>query len=169
MCLVVRCSRTKLQSSYAERYHPLMPVVPQHVLSAKNLQQTVAEECFLLTAVLTIASKDRPELGALHNQIWAYMQQLILHVAIGASSTRCVGSVEGLLILAEWAPHGDDGMPAATIVAESGEDSAWSLVGLAVRQGYLLHLEQHSFRSEAKGESKTVTDRNRLAWTCKSI
>ncbi|KAI7278868.1 hypothetical protein KC345_g5705 [Hortaea werneckii] len=154
-----------LLQHYAERYHPLMPVVPQHVLSSKNLQQTVAEECFLLTAVLTIASKDRPELGALHNQIWAYMQQLILHVAIGASSTRRVGSVEGLLILAEWAPHGDDGMPAATIVAESGEDSAWSLVGLAVRQGYLLHLEQHSFRSEAKGESKAVTDRNRLAWT----
>ncbi|KAI7160904.1 hypothetical protein KC349_g3189 [Hortaea werneckii] len=120
-----------LLQHYAERYHPLMPVVPQHVLSTKNLQQTVAEECFLLTAVLTIASKDRPELGALHNQIWAYMQQLILHVAIGASSTRHVGSVEGLLILAEWAPHGDDGMPAATIVAESGEDSAWSLVGLA--------------------------------------
>ncbi|KAI6840181.1 hypothetical protein KC340_g13492 [Hortaea werneckii] len=154
-----------LLQHYAERYHPLMPVVPQHVLSAKNLQHTVAEECFLLTAVLTIASKDRPELGALHNQIWAYMQQLILHVAIGASSTRRVGSVEGLLILAEWAPHGDDGMPAATIVAESGEDSAWSLVGLAVRQGYLLHLEQHSFRSEAKEESKAVTDRNRLAWT----
>ncbi|RMY87311.1 hypothetical protein D0861_05441 [Hortaea werneckii] len=158
-----------LLQHYAERYHPLMPVVPQHVLSAKNLQQTVAEERFLLTAVLTIASKDRPELGALHNQIWAYMQQLILHVAIGASSTRRVGSVEGLLILAEWAPHGDDGMPAATIVAESGEDSAWSLVGLAVRQGYLLHLEQHSFRSEAKEESKAVTDRNRLAWTCKSV
>ncbi|RMY61168.1 hypothetical protein D0865_01145 [Hortaea werneckii] len=156
-----------LLQHYAERYHPLMPVVPQHVLSAKNLQHTVAEEYFLLTAVLTIASKDRPELGALHNQIWAYMQQLILHVAIGASSTRHVGSVEGLLILAEWAPHGDDGMPAATIVAESGEDSAWSLVGLAVRQGYLLHLEQHSFRSEAKEESKAVTDRNRLAWTCK--
>ncbi|OTA24475.1 hypothetical protein BTJ68_12537 [Hortaea werneckii EXF-2000] len=154
-----------LLQHYAERYHPLMPVVPQHVLSTKNLQQTVAEECFLLTAVLTIASKDRPELGALHNQIWAYMQQLILHVAIGASSTRRVGAVEGLLILAEWAPHGDDGMPAATIVAESGEDSAWSLVGLAVRQGYLLHLEQHSFRSEAKEESKAVTDRNRLAWT----
>ncbi|KAI7339759.1 hypothetical protein KC315_g1078 [Hortaea werneckii] len=157
-----------LLQHYAERYHPLMPVVPQHVLSAKNLQHTVAEEYFLLTAVLTIASKDRPELGALHNQIWAYMQQLILHVAIGASSTRHVGSVEGLLILAEWAPHGDDGMPAATIVAESGEDSAWSLVGLAVRQGYLLHLEQHSFRSEAKEESKAVTDRNRLAWTCSS-
>ncbi|KAI6849729.1 hypothetical protein KC332_g957 [Hortaea werneckii] len=157
-----------LLQHYAERYHPLMPVVPQHVLSAKNLQHTAAEECFLLTAVLTIASKDRPELGALHNQIWAYMQQLILHIAIGASSTRRVGSVEGLLILAEWAPHGDDGMPAATIVAESGEDSAWSLVGLAVRQGYLLHLEQHSFRSEAKEESKAVTDRNRLAWTCSS-
>ncbi|GAB1743662.1 hypothetical protein NU219Hw_g588t1 [Hortaea werneckii] len=118
-----------LLQHYAERYHPLMPVVPQHVLSAKNLQHTVAEECFLLTAVLTIASKDRPELGALHNQIWAYMQQLILHVAIGASSTRHVGSVEGLLILAEWAPHGDDGMPGATIVAENGEDSAWSLHG----------------------------------------
>ena len=70
-------------SSYAERYHPFMPVVPERFLSARTVQQTASEECFLLTAILTIASKDRPELGRLHDHIWAYMQQLILQVALG--------------------------------------------------------------------------------------
>lgn len=143
-----------------------MPVVPSHVLTVKNAQQTAIEEPFLLTAILTIATKDRPELDALHNQIWTYMQQLILHVALGSGSTRHVASVEGLLLLAEWAPYGRVGAFSSTMMAENGEDSAWSLLGLAVRQGYLLHLDSFFFRTGAKGEAAAATERNRIAWTC---
>ncbi|EIT77320.1 hypothetical protein AO1008_08873 [Aspergillus oryzae 100-8] len=128
----------------------------------------------LLTTVLTIATKDRGGLEGLHTRISQYMEKLLLRVVLGAASVRHVGSVEGLLLLAEWVPHisteecardtaASNGPPQQVQVTE--EDSvSWNLIGLAVRQAYLLHLERYSFRGESKDEDKLVYHRNRLAW-----
>ncbi|KAB8278127.1 hypothetical protein BDV30DRAFT_223099 [Aspergillus minisclerotigenes] len=128
----------------------------------------------LLTTVLTIATKDRGGLEGLHARISQYMEKLLLRVVLGAASVRHVGSVEGLLLLAEWVPHisteecardaaAGNGPPQQVQVTE--EDSvSWNLIGLAVRQAYLLHLERYSFRGESKDEDKLDYHRNRLAW-----
>ena len=105
------------------------------------------------------------------------MEKLILRVVLGAASVRHVGSVEGLLLLAEWVPHISAEECARDAAASNGpphqvqvtaEDSvSWNLIGLAVRQAYLLHLERYSFRGECKDEDKLDYHRNRLAWICK--
>ncbi|KAI9046238.1 fungal specific transcription factor domain-containing protein [Aspergillus affinis] len=102
------------------------------------------------------------------------MEKLLLRVVLGSKSVRHVGSVEGLLLLAEWVPHinsetGSGGDIPGLAQLEHGDTSeedslAWSLIGLAVRQAYLLHLEKHSFRGEVKAESDRASDRKRLAW-----
>ncbi|XHG02580.1 hypothetical protein AWENTII_005926 [Aspergillus wentii] len=97
------------------------------------------------------------------------MEKLLLRVVLGAASVRHVSSVEGLLLLAEWVPHISSSTEEANQSGQSQgqgtEDSvAWNLVGLAVRQAYLLHLEKYSFRGEAKGEAETDLNRKRLAW-----
>lgn len=150
-----------------------MPLVADHVLSTKNVQKTAVEEPFLLTAVLTISTKNRKELDAVHKAVLSHMQSLLLRITLGSSDLRNVGTVEGLLLLAEWAPRvspGSDSSSSSSRVPEDDEDNAaWTLVGLAVRQGFLLHLDAHAFRIEAKEEAKAVTDRKRLAWTCKEL
>ncbi|KAL0940076.1 uncharacterized protein CTRU02_206686 [Colletotrichum truncatum] len=73
------------------------------------------------------------------------------------STIRSVGCVEGLLLLGEWTPltlgQNDDG----------GEGAAWSILGLAVRLAYLLHLEDSSFRADKEADPSML--RRRLAWT----
>ncbi|KAE8413564.1 hypothetical protein BDV36DRAFT_286915 [Aspergillus pseudocaelatus] len=128
----------------------------------------------LLTTVLTIATTDRVGLEGLHTRISQYMEKLILRVVLGAASVRHVGSVEGLLLLAEWVPHISAEECARDAAANNGpshqvqvtaEDSvSWNLIGLAVRQAYLLHLERYSFRGESKDEDRLDYHRNRLAW-----
>ncbi|KAL3459588.1 hypothetical protein BJX64DRAFT_279100 [Aspergillus heterothallicus] len=158
-----------LLQHYTERYHPFMPIVPDHVLSPANIHKTAVEETFLLTAILIISTKDREELARLHRGIWSYMQEMILSVALGMSATRHVGTVEGLLLLAEWVPHINTDLTSKAVpcLANDNEDNAaWMLVGLAVRQGYLLHLDSYSFRKEQdKEEMRPLADRKRLTWT----
>jgi hypothetical protein len=95
---------------------------------------------------------------------------LILSVVLGTSGTRHVETVEGLLLLAEWVPHITTHLSSKAQSSDENEDTAaWTLVGLAVRQGYLLHLDKYSFRKEANGEKKAISDRKRLAWTCGNL
>ncbi|OGM41720.1 hypothetical protein ABOM_009890 [Aspergillus bombycis] len=161
---------------YVQNFHPYLPIVPSHLSSLDNITQSWAKETFLLTAVLTIATKDRVGLEGLHTRISQYMERLLLRVVLGAASVRHVGSVEGLLLLAEWVPHISAEECARDAAANNGpspqvqvaaEDSvSWNLIGLAVRQAYLLHLERYSFRGESKDEDKLDYHRNRLAWIC---
>jgi hypothetical protein len=132
----------------------------------------VVEEPFLLTAILTISSKDRPEVENVHHHCWNYMKQLMLDVLLGVPSMQRVGSVEGLLLLAEWVPHIqiEKAFDIKSFPGKAGvtEDStAWSLVGQAVRQAYLLRLDSTGFRGEMREELKEEYDRKRLAWSCK--
>ncbi|CAG9992937.1 unnamed protein product [Clonostachys byssicola] len=154
-----------LLQHYAERYHPFMPIVPEHVLSPQKIQKTAAEEPFLLTSILTVSTKDRKGFEMLQRGLCSYIYKGIIDIVMGISTAPSVGSVEGLLLLAEWVPHADIGASSFKLPA-SGEDSAaWSLVGLAVRQAYLLHLDNYAFRTEIKDEPQALSDRKRLAWT----
>lgn len=161
-----------MAQSYAEHYHPFMPIVNGHFLSPRNIEQTATEEPFLLSAILMIATKTRTDLEAEHRCIWSHLQGMILAVALGSSATKCVGAIEALLLLAEWVPHAHFQQPAASrhrVRRGEDEDSAaWTLVGLAVRQGYLIHLDRYAFRGGEQRDSKSITDRNRLTWTCEN-
>lgn len=153
-------------------YHTFLPLVPKEFLSVANIEQTVTEEPFLLTAILTVASMDRPEIYYVHEGLWNHMQKLMMDVILGRPVAQRVGCVEGLLILAEWVPHvhhkDDSPSTASSEIPQGSEDTtAWSILGLAVRQGYLLRLDRTSFRVKVRGEPKQVADRKRLAWTCK--
>ncbi|PYI26768.1 hypothetical protein BP00DRAFT_430003, partial [Aspergillus indologenus CBS 114.80] len=150
---------------YFDTYHAFVPIVPSHLLSVERFLESWVDEPFLLAAVISIATQERPDLAGLHDEIWRYTERLIMQVVLGAGAVRCVGTVEGLLLLAEWMPRValDEN---SNLKSERTEDSsmAWSLVGLAVRQAYLLHLETYSFRGEAKIESDLNCGRKRLAW-----
>ncbi|KAF5661354.1 hypothetical protein FCIRC_11833 [Fusarium circinatum] len=147
----------QLLRQYAESFHCFFPIVPQNVLKPECILDTIKKETFLLTAVLIIASKDRPDLTATHKSIWEYMRGLILNVVLGKASVRQVGTVEGLLLMGEWTLHN------RTQVDDGDEAAAWSIVGLAVRLAYLLRLEDSGFKGEDV-ELHSV-HRERLAWT----
>ncbi|PLB55478.1 hypothetical protein P170DRAFT_399638 [Aspergillus steynii IBT 23096] len=147
---------------YASNHHPYLPIVPSHLISGETMKHHWAYEPFLLAAVLTISTQNRQGLESLHTRVLGYMEKLLLRVVLGSRNVRQVGSVEGLLLLAEWVPHINSG----TNQGETSEEDslAWNLIGLAVRQAYLFHLERYSFRGEGKAESEPVASRKRLAW-----
>jgi hypothetical protein len=99
------------------------------------------------------------------------MKQLLLDVLLGHPSTQQIGSVEGLLLLSDWVPdiQCDSSLrtgPPGGKISVNEDSTAWSLVGQAVRQAYLLKLDRASFREEFSGESKDQVDRKRLVWSC---
>lgn len=158
--------------SYSEHYHPFMPIVHSQFLSPRNIERTAAEEPFLLSAILMIATKDRVDLEKEHRCIWSHLQGMILAVALGSSATKCVGAIEALLLLAEWVPHAhsqqSDNTNRRGRRSDDEDSAAWTLVGLAVRQGYLMHLDRYAFRGWEQGDSKSTAERNRLTWTCEN-
>ena len=98
----------------------------------------------------------------------------MLDVLMAVPSTLNVGSVEGLLLLAEWVQYP---LSSATIschampnqnISVVEDNMAWSLTGQAIRHAYLLRLDRASFREKLPGESQEAQNRNRLAWTCTS-
>ncbi|RAH87305.1 hypothetical protein BO86DRAFT_423851 [Aspergillus japonicus CBS 114.51] len=117
-------------------------IVDEQVLKSLLQYYFMVDEPFLLAAVISIATQEQPDLAGLHDDIWRYTERLIMQVVLGAGAVRCVGTVEAL----------DEN---SDLKSERTEDNsmAWSLVGLAVRQAYLLHLETYSFRGEVKIES----------------
>ncbi|RAK99623.1 Zn(II)2Cys6 transcription factor [Aspergillus ibericus CBS 121593] len=128
-----------------------------------------ATETFLLASVLTIATQNRPDYLSLHMRIKEYVDKLLLRVALGARSVRHVGSVEGLLLLAEWMPHlmrSEDHLQNSHERDNAYDEDcvAWNLIGLAVRQAYLLHLDKQSFPGEVESEPQEIGCRKRLAW-----
>ncbi|CAM1510831.1 Fc.00g083440.m01.CDS01 [Cosmosporella sp. VM-42] len=137
-------------------------IVPTNVLRPECMAETIKHESFLLTSILVVASKDRPDLVDLHRSIWNYMRQLILDVVLGMASIRNVGCVEGLLLLGEWTLL-NQGQ-----THDGGEGAAWSILGLAVRLAYLLRLEESSFKG-GEGEVDASIQQQRLAWTSSII
>ncbi|PWY67815.1 hypothetical protein BO83DRAFT_342820 [Aspergillus eucalypticola CBS 122712] len=155
---------------YTMNYHPYFPIVSSSLLYTEVPEHQWATETFLLTSILTIATQNRPDQKHLHTRIRGYIDKLILRVTLGARSVRNVGTVEGLLLLAEWMPHLmlSQVQPYSNNSEQSNaydEDCvAWNLIGLAVRQAYLLHLDTQSFPFEVASEPLSMRCRRRLAW-----
>ncbi|OJJ87605.1 uncharacterized protein ASPGLDRAFT_118850 [Aspergillus glaucus CBS 516.65] len=146
---------------YAENFHPYLPLVPRKYFDRNALEAFATHEKYLLTAVLTIASKDLVERPEIHEYCSRYMHELISGIAAGADCD--VEAVEALLILAEWEPQGL--RPRIERVGRGEEDrAAWMHIGLALRSGYFLGLDRTSFRGDASGDTETEA-RRRLAWT----
>lgn len=125
-----------------------------------NMYSKAQEEPHLLTAILTVASKDDPDCSSIHSALSDHMQRLVS--ALVYTGPADVEAVEALLILAEWAPQPYSFM---TKVGRGEEDrGAWMQVGLAVRLGYLQGLDQTS--RELKRHNGD-TKRRRLAWASK--
>lgn len=93
------------------------------------------------------------------------MEMLISKLIYGGSAT--VGTVEALLILAEWATQRPQENPA---IGRGEEDhSAWMLVGVAIRLGYLQRLEQSGLpQGQAEADPEEAA-RRRLAWAGMSL
>lgn len=151
----------QLVARYAEHFHPYLPLVPRKYFSRAALDAFANDEKHLLTAVLTIASKDLVERPEIHEYCSKYMHELISGIAAGADCD--VEAVEALLLLAEWEPQGL--RPKIERVGRGEEDrAAWMHVGLALRSGYFLGLDRTSFRGDASGDTE-AEERRRLAWT----
>lgn len=126
---------------------------------------------FLLTVLLTIASRDSPQRLLTHRYCWEHAQKLLLDVLLAHSSTQTLRTVEGLLLLAEWLPHIElkhktEKAP-RSLFAE--DRRAWSIVGLAIRQGYMLRLDRGAFRRSSDGATQQQSDQERLIWHCKQV
>lgn len=77
-----------------------------------------------------------------------------------------IGSVEALLILAEWAPQ----RPQENTSIGCGQEDhgAWMLVGMAIRLGYLQKLEQAALLPD-DGNISAEMSRKRVVWAGKPL
>ncbi|EXJ62246.1 hypothetical protein A1O7_02679 [Cladophialophora yegresii CBS 114405] len=145
---------------FAEHYHPYLPLVPRKYFDPSQLDAFAANDKHLLTAVITISSKDLIEQPNIHTCCSRYMHDLISGIAGGHDCD--VEAVEALLLLAEWEPQGLRNRIEA--VGRGEEDrSAWMHVGMALRTGYFLGLDRTAFRQESAEEAR-IDGRKRLAW-----
>jgi hypothetical protein len=149
----------ELVARFAKHFYPYLPLVPRKYFDRSNLDEFASTEKHLLTAVLTIASKDLVKTPEIHEYCSKYMHELISGIAAGADCD--VEAVEALLLLAEWEPQGL--RPRVEHVGRGEEDrAAWMHIGLALRSGYFVGLDRTSFRGDS-GDS-TNDARKRLAW-----
>ncbi|GKZ27181.1 hypothetical protein AbraIFM66951_001780 [Aspergillus brasiliensis] len=158
---------SELLYEYLRYYHPYCPIVPSHLLMPSNMRAIQRSEYFLLTAVLTIASRDNPRHSLTHRYCWDHTQRLLVDVLLAHPWTQTPATVQGLLLLAEWLPH----IQMQETTAESSKNlfsedrTAWSLVGLAVRHGYLQRLDQAAFRDCNTNRSKQRSEQDRIVWS----
>lgn len=149
-----------LVQQYFERYHCYLPLVPRAYFEPGALDQFAIADKHLLTAVLTIASRDLVEQPHIHQSISRYMHDLVSGIAAGHDCD--VEAVEALLLLAEWEPQGLRNN--IETVGRGEEDrSAWMHVGMALRTGYFLGIDRTAFRQESDEEAK-IDARKRFAW-----
>jgi hypothetical protein len=129
-------------------------------MEPQNLQEIARKEPHLLSAILTVASKDEKDWWQVHEICSSHMQSLIADLVY--SGRGSVEAVEAMLILAEWVPR----RPHATPKVGRGEEdqAAWMYVGTAIRLGYLLGIDRTGFRTETENENSTALNRKRLAW-----
>jgi hypothetical protein len=146
--------------SYAKHYHPYFPIVPARTFDPAFLADISIQEQHLLTAILTIASKDLVDDPNIYTACSNHMQKLLSALVIGM---KCdIEAVEALLILAEWTPHQQNAGNSS--VGRGEEDrAAWMYVGMALRVGYFLGLDMTSFRTRYEPRDEEFS-RKRLVW-----
>ncbi|KAF4975367.1 hypothetical protein FZEAL_7838 [Fusarium zealandicum] len=59
----------QLLRHYANNHHHVFPIFPINVLRPAHILETIRNESFLLTAILAVTPKDRPDLAILHKSI----------------------------------------------------------------------------------------------------
>ncbi|PWY94411.1 hypothetical protein BO94DRAFT_457543 [Aspergillus sclerotioniger CBS 115572] len=154
----------ELLHTYLRNYHPYCPIVPSYFLGPSGMERVQKQDYFLLTAILTIASRDDPSHSLTHRYCWDHTQRLLVDVLLARPWTQTPRTVEGLLLLAEWLPHIQIEETTSEANLFSEDRTAWSLVGLAVRHGYLQRLDQAAFRNTDSHESMEKVEQQRLIW-----
>ncbi|KAL3290647.1 C6 transcription factor [Colletotrichum asianum] len=155
----------ELLTIYAREYHPYCPLVPPHLLRPSALERIRRVDFFLLTVMLTIASRDSTQHSVVHRYCWKHAQSLLLQVLLAVPWTQTPRTVEGLLLLCEWLPH----VESKYLTSGNPKDvfgegrTTWSLVGQAVRLGYALRLDRAAFRGNGSSTSQNQ-DQNRVIW-----
>ncbi|KND87471.1 hypothetical protein TOPH_07877 [Tolypocladium ophioglossoides CBS 100239] len=148
-----------LVKRYHDRYHPFFPIAYSSIFDGRPISEWAELEPHLLTAILTVASKDDPSWFRVYEACSRNMESLVSKLIYAGSNN--IGSVEALLILAEWAPQ----QPQDNSAIGCGQEDhgAWMLVGMAIRLWYLQRLEQTALLPET-GVQSVDASRKRIAW-----
>ncbi|KAL7940165.1 hypothetical protein V8C42DRAFT_338331 [Trichoderma barbatum] len=149
-----------LVKRYHEKFHPFFPVAHSSIFEEGAISEwAAAKEPHLLTAILTVASKDDPSWFRIYDSCSRHIETFMSNLIYAGSTS--VGSVEALLILAEWAPQRPQDNSAIGCGQE--DHGAWMLVGLAIRLGYLQRLEQTALLPD-EGKLSAEMSRKRVVW-----
>lgn len=148
--------------SYHENFHPFFPIVYKSIFDG-HISEWIEKEPHVLTAVLTVASKEEPSWQRAHEACSRHMESLLSPLIYGGVTT--VGAVEALLILAEWAPQPPHEI--SSIGCGKEDYGAWMLVGVAIRLGYLQRMEQTGLQDPPESPSESFS-RKKIAWAGKS-
>ena len=153
----------KSNPSYHDNFHIFFPIAYSAIFDYTRLLESLEKESHLITAILTVATKDDPSWARAHNACARYMESQISKLIYTGSTT--VGAVEALLILAEWAPQS---LEEDLMIGCGKEDQgSWMLVGVAIRLAYLQNLEQTGLTQRDEGATKDLS-RKRIAWAGKT-
>lgn len=148
-----------LLKRYHEKYHPFFPVAHSKIFGGGSISEWAEKEPHLLTAILTVASKDDPTWFRVYDACSRHIESFMSNLIYAGPAS--IGSVEALLILAEWAPQ----RPQENSAIGCGQEDhgAWMLVGLAIRLGYLQRLEQTALLPD-DGKLSAEMSRKRVVW-----
>ncbi|RGP64840.1 hypothetical protein FLONG3_9418 [Fusarium longipes] len=148
-----------LIEQYHDNFHVFFPIAYTVIFDYTRLLESIEKEQYLITAILTVATKDDPSWSKAHNACARYMESQISKLIYTGSTT--VGAVEALLILAEWAPQP---LEENLMIGCGKEDQgSWMLVGVAIRLAYLQNLEQTGLTQRDEDGTQDLS-RKRIAW-----
>ncbi|KAF4439255.1 hypothetical protein F53441_12636 [Fusarium austroafricanum] len=144
---------------YHGNFHIFFPIAYSAIFDSNCILELVEHEPYLITAILTVATKDDLSWARAHNACARHMETQISKLIYTGSTT--VGAVEALLILAEWAPQP---LEENLMIGCGKEDQgSWMLVGVAIRLAYLQNLEQTGLVQRVEGAPDNLS-RKRIAW-----
>ena len=147
-------------SIFIRHHHHYFPIIPEYRLPHDDgsLGRFASEEPFLLMSIVLIVS--RCEKASVHAACWKFARCHLSGITHGGLPT--VGMIEGLLLLSEHLPK----LPKTAVHKLHSVEAfmSWNLVGLAVRFGYFLGLEQKALLNPHQVYDEQ-TSRERLAWT----
>jgi hypothetical protein len=145
---------------FKQFYHSYLPIAPRKCFESDALQFMATQEPHLLTAIITVASRDLPQGEDVLRICSSYMHQLVSEIIAGK---KCdVEAVEALLLLSEWEPQ--DSLSEGKEIGCGEEDrAAWMHVGLALRIGYFLGLDRTAIKHDDEDKAAHF-NRRRVTW-----
>ncbi|KAH8752075.1 hypothetical protein BGZ57DRAFT_99656 [Hyaloscypha finlandica] len=158
--LITASQVIQLIARFKQFYHPYLPIAPRKCFEADALQFMATQEPHLLTAIITVASRDLPQGEDVLRVCSSYMHQLVSEIIAGK---KCdVEAVEALLLLSEWEPQ--DSLSEGKEIGCGEEDrAAWMHVGLALRIGYFLGLDRTAIKHDDEDKAAHF-NRRRVTW-----